>query len=207
VIRNGVPLSPCLWRRESRVVLVLQRLEQEKDTMTAVRAWRASRLAEEGWSLRVVGEGSERTSLEAWVTSERVPGVTFTGATAHVSDEFAGAGVLFAPAPAEPFGLVVVEAMAAGVPVVACAAGGHLETVGHIAEAAMFPPGDVAGAAAALRSVASEEKRVSASNAGRQLVEQEFSIERHLDALLEQYEKTRQPGPADAAAVSEVSAR
>ena len=44
---------------------MLQRLEPEKDTMTALRAWKASRLAEEGWSLRIVGAGAERAALEA----------------------------------------------------------------------------------------------------------------------------------------------
>ena len=79
VILNGVPPSPCLWRSSSRSVLVLQRLEPEKDTVTALRAWKASRLVEEGWVMRVVGDGSERVALEAWTTSEGVEGVTFAG--------------------------------------------------------------------------------------------------------------------------------
>ena len=191
VIRNGVPPSPCLWRGSSRVVLVVQRLEREKDTMTALRAWRASRLADEGWSMRVVGAGSERTALEAWVASEHVPGVTFAGATARVSDEFASAGVLLAPAPAEPFGLVVVEAMAAGVPVVACAAGGHLETVGLLREAAMFAPRDIVAAVTVLHSYRSDDTRAAASEAGRQLVSTRFSITHHIDQLLVEYDTAR----------------
>jgi glycosyltransferase involved in cell wall biosynthesis len=188
VIKNGVPSSPCLWRDSSRVVLVLQRLEAEKDTLTALGAWRASRLAEEGWSMRVVGEGSERANLEAWTESERVSGVAFTGWISDVADELAGAGVLLAPAPAEPFGLGVLEAMAAGVPAVACAAGGHLETVGLLQDPPLFPPGDADAAAAALRSLLPVEARVAASNAGRRLVSERFTLARHVDCLLTQYE-------------------
>lgn len=200
VIRNGVPPSPSLWRDTSRVVLVLQRLEPEKDTMTALRAWRASGLAQQGWSLRVVGEGSERPSLEAWTGEARVPAVTFVGWTRHVSEELAHTGMLLAPARAEPFGLGVVEAMAAGVPVVACAAGGHLETVGLLPEATMFPPGDTDAAAAALRALLPADVRAAASRAGRTLVGSNFTIARHVDDLLGEYEIARWKGlPAKSA--------
>ena len=60
VLPNAVHARPLLWRQESRVVLVLQRLEPEKDTLTALRAWQESGLAERGWTMRVVGDGSER---------------------------------------------------------------------------------------------------------------------------------------------------
>jgi hypothetical protein len=67
VIPGGVPASPLLWRPESRIVLVLQRLEAEKDTRTALLGWAASGLARKGWTLRVAGEGAERKSLEQLV--------------------------------------------------------------------------------------------------------------------------------------------
>ena len=122
VILNGVPQTPCLWRASSTTVLVLQRLEPEKDTMTALRAWHTSRMVEEGWTMRVVGEGSQRAGLEAWVESERVEGVHFVGWAPNAQDELANAGILLAPGPSDSFGLAVVEAMAAGVPAAASAA-------------------------------------------------------------------------------------
>ena len=187
VVPNGVAPSPSLWNASSRVVLVLQRLEPEKHTLTALRAWRSSGLASDGWQLRVVGDGAERGSLEAWVRSERVAAVEFSGWTADVGSEFAGAGMLLAPAPAEPFGLVVVEAMAAGVPVVACAGGGHLETVGRLAGPVTFPPGDAKAAADALRSLLPENTRAALSRRGRALVSRELTLARHVDRLLAEY--------------------
>ena len=188
VIRNGVPPSPCLWRPASRVVLVLQRLEAEKDTLTALRAWKASRLADEGWSMRVVGGGSERAALEAWTASARASEIVFSGWTSRVSEELSAAGIFLAPAPGEPFGLGVVEAMAAGVPVVACGAGGHLETACRLPNAPVFPPHDTFAAAGALRSLLTEKSRAALSDAGRRLAEDEFTIARHVDQLLVEYQ-------------------
>jgi glycosyltransferase involved in cell wall biosynthesis len=191
VVVSGVPESPCLWRVSNRMVLVLQRLESEKDTMTALRAWRAARLIDEGWSLRIVGQGSERQTLERRVASEAIPGVTFTGWTDDVAAELQHAGILLATAPAEPLGLAVLEAMAAGVPVVACASGGHLETVGLLADAPLFPPGDAAAAAAALRSLLADSTRGRMSAAGRRLAAEHFTIEEHVDRLLVEYDAAR----------------
>ena len=193
VIVSGVPGSPCLWRVENRVVLVLQRLEVEKDTATAIAAWDASRLSDEGWSLRVVGGGSQRAKLEEMVASAAIPGVTFTGWTPNVAAELHDAGALLAAAPAEPLGLSVIEAMAAGVPVVASEAAGHLETIGMVASAPLFAPGDAQAGGEALRSLLSDETRTRLSAAGRRVAEG-FSVERHVDRLLLEYEAARGGG-------------
>ena len=78
--------------------------------------------------------------------------------------------------------------MGAGVPVVACGAGGHLETVGQLHDAALFPAGDASAAAEALRSMTSTSRRTALSEAGLELVEREFTISDHVDRLLTEYE-------------------
>jgi glycosyltransferase involved in cell wall biosynthesis len=188
VVVSGVPPSTCLWRSTNRVVLVLQRLSPEKDTATALRAWETSGLAREGWVLRVVGDGSERRMLEGKVASEGIAGVTFTGWIVDIAEELRRAGILLATTPAEGLGLAVLEAMAAGVPVVACASGGHLETVGLLADARLFPPGDSAAGADALRSLLSDSTRAAMSAEGRRLVAERFTIERQVDRLLAEYD-------------------
>lgn len=191
VLRNAVPASPNLWHPSSRVVLVLQRLDAEKDTITALRAWEASRMWEEGWSLRIVGTGDEQGGLERWADRREIPAVTFAGWVSDVSSELASAGMLLATAPAEPFGLSVVEAMAAGVPVVAAAGGGHLETVALLDEPWLFPPGDAEAAAHGLQGLLPDASRAAASRAGRELVASQFSLSAHVDQLIDEYQEAR----------------
>jgi glycosyltransferase involved in cell wall biosynthesis len=188
VILNGVPPSPALWRSSSRTVLVLQRLEPEKDTITALHAWKASRLVDHGWLMRVVGDGSQRRALEACVKSEGVEGVTFVGWVASAREELAGTGVLLATARSEPFGLAVVEAMAAGIPIVASGAGGHLETVGKLRDAVLFTPGDASSASLALRSLLPASRRERLAEIGRRYAAEHLTIAAHVDSLIAEYD-------------------
>jgi glycosyltransferase involved in cell wall biosynthesis len=78
--------------------------------------------------------------------------VTFAGAVADVPSALACSHVLLHCSNAEPYGLALVEALAAGRPVVAPAAGGPLEIVTDGA-GRLYPPGDIDAAAEALRAV------------------------------------------------------
>lgn len=187
VIRTGVPPSQLLWNTTSRIALVMQRFEREKATLTALQAWHASGLAESGWSLRVVGAGSEQSALETWVRTNRVEHVHFAPWAESAAAEFRRAGLLLATAPREPFGLTVVEAMAAGVPVVAAAGGGHLETIGQVPDARLFEPGDADAAASALRSLEDTEARRRQSASARDVVEARFTVRRQVDQLIDEY--------------------
>ena len=201
VVRLPVAPSPCLWRGDSRVVLVVQRLEREKDTLTALRAWHASKLVDQGWTLRIVGDGSQRPALERWAASQSVAGVTFVGWVHDVAVELRNAGILLAPTRTEGLGLAVLEAMAAGIPVVAAAAGGHLETAGRVVYAPLFAPGDYGAAALGLQSLMPEARRARLSAEGRRVIDESFSVERHVDALISEYQRIgsdalRQPAAA-----------
>ncbi len=151
VIHPGIQAPPHLVpaaQRQQRV-LVLQRLEPDKATDVALRAWAASDLRHHGWMLDVVGDGSLGHALEDLVVELGLEdSVVMHGHVANVASLLDGAALLVAPAASEPFGLSVVEAMAAGVPVVAAGSGGHLETLGRVDGAGLFAPGDAAGAGA-----------------------------------------------------------
>jgi glycosyltransferase involved in cell wall biosynthesis len=126
--------------------------------------------------------------LESWASDRGVREVTFAGWAPEMASELSRAGVLLASALAEPFGLSVVEAMAAGVPVVATAAGGHLETLGSLPSAPLFLPGDADAAARLLRSMMQDEARARVSTEGRERTASSFTISSHVERLLAVYE-------------------
>lgn len=78
--------------------------------------------------------------------------------TRELAARYGGAdAVVFAPLWDEPFGLVPLEAMACGTPVVASAAGGSAEFLSDEENCLVFPPGDAAALAAALVRLAEDE--------------------------------------------------
>jgi glycosyltransferase involved in cell wall biosynthesis len=186
VVHNGVVPSALALPR-SPTVLVLQRLEAEKDTATAVRAWALSGLGANGWQLVVHGRGAQESELRSLARALGVADTAhFLGFTPTPRTQVAQASLLLATATAEPFGLAVVEAMAEGTPVVASDSGAHRETLGD--DGAYFAPGDVEGAAAALAELAADElerARVGAALRDRQT--SRFSVAAHVDVLEKVY--------------------
>lgn len=182
LIHNGVagrPQAPL----EARVVIMLQRLDDEKAPDVGIRAWARSGLAECGWRLVVAGSGILRADMELLVDRLGCRGsVEFAGLVADTDGLLAAASVLLAPAPGEPFGLSVVEAMSHGLAVVAAGGGAHVETVGEAG--LLFPPGDVDAAAEALRRLGDDPELLrSVGHALRYRQQARFSLALHLDRL------------------------
>ncbi len=119
------------------------------------------------FELRVVGEGQfrdEDRALERALRS-RVGAddllsrhVRFTGRTDDVASELAGCRALLHCRPDEPFGIVLTEAMAAGLPVVAPAAAGPLEIVEDEVTGFLYPPGDAGAAAGHVRRLCEDRE-------------------------------------------------
>lgn len=174
-----------------RTVLVAQRLEREKDTATAIRAWSRTTAAADGWRLIVAGDGAERGDLERLAQDLGVAGtVDFVGHLADVGDAMSRAGLLLAPTPREGLGLSVLEAMARGLPVVASASGGHLETAGEVAPERLFEPGnDIAAAAIIDALVADDEGRAEYGAALRARQRERFSVDAQVERTVGLYEE------------------
>jgi glycosyltransferase involved in cell wall biosynthesis len=137
----------------------------------------------------VAGDGSEREGLEALAAGLGVSdSCEFLGARADVEGFQRRAAILLAPRPDEPFGLSVVEAMAAGTPVVAAAGGGHLETVGQCPGAVLYPPRDTAGAGRLLAELAADPaRRACYGEALRATHRRAFLVEPQVRATLDLY--------------------
>jgi glycosyltransferase involved in cell wall biosynthesis len=185
VVHSGIesrPLRDVLLRE--RVVLMAQRLQTEKRTDIGIRAFAASGLAADGWTLEIAGIGPEREELEALATSLGLgDSVRFLGYRHDLPAVMDRAGILIAPCPVEGLGLTLLEAMAGGLPVVAAGATGHLDPLSGLDPRALFTPGDVDEAARHLRSLAEDaDGRNALALAARHRQQQEYSLRAQADA-------------------------
>ncbi len=109
------------------------------------------------------------------------PRLVFAGFRHDVPAVLAAMDVFAFPSRAEAFGLVLIEAMAAGVPVVSTASDGVLDIVVDGHSGLLVPPQDVEGLTkAVLRMLREPELRRSLATAGRQRVERLFTVEHML---------------------------
>lgn len=131
VIGNALPFAmpdePA--PRDHRVLLAVGRLTHAKGFDILLRAWARVHASLPGWQLRIVGDGEERDALHDQLralarASDLAASVTFAGTTADVSGEYRRAAAFCLSSRYEGFGLVLIEAMAYGLPIVAT----HCET-------------------------------------------------------------------------------
>lgn len=165
-----------------RIVLVAQRLQPEKRTADAIRIFADSGLAQVGWALQIVGAGPEAPLLlEAAEQAGVAQQTELLGHRDDLQDLMRTAAVLLAPCDVEGLGLTVMEAMQAGLPVIAADAGGHADLLAGLDPRALYRPGDLAAAAAALRSLSGDERgRDSLAAAQAQRQRERFTIGQQL---------------------------
>jgi glycogen(starch) synthase len=176
------------------------RLEWEKGVHDLVAALPRIRARHPGTRLVVAGKGRQEEELIAVARKHRVRrAVDFVG---HLSDRelratLAAADAVVLPSRYEPFGIVALEAAAAGAPLVASAAGGLAEVVVDGRTGVSFPPGNVPALAEAVHTVLADPvaARVRAKAArGRLAVD--FDWDRIAAATVGVYQAAR-PIPDD----------
>jgi glycosyltransferase involved in cell wall biosynthesis len=141
--------------RDPRVFLTVARLAPEKGLEDLLAAWSQLKLPRA--CLRIVGDGPLAHDLQEMVRIQGLKGVELVGHLdrARLLEEYRGAHVLVLPSHSEPWGLVVNEAMAAGLPVVASSAvGSAQDLVLGKGTGIVFPSGDRQALANALRTSA-----------------------------------------------------
>jgi L-malate glycosyltransferase len=121
--------------------------------------------------------------------------VHFLGERDDVAEIFAAADVALLPSWEEPFGRSIVEAMAMKRPVVATNVGGPPEILTHGEEGLLLPPRAPELWARAIEDLIEHpEKRAALGRAGRDRVAAQFSLERHVEAILDVYSEASGDG-------------
>jgi UDP-glucose:(heptosyl)LPS alpha-1,3-glucosyltransferase len=177
-------------RPEERVLLFVGSDYRRKGLGTLLRALAILRRG--GAPARAIVVGRERPRrLAAFRAQARALGVEgavfFAGMQADVAPFFAAADLFVFPSHFDAFGLVILEAMAAGLPVIASARAGASECVraGETGEVFADPDDAEAVAAIVARSLAEDVRRRQGEAARREAAR--YSWEEHLARLVEVY--------------------
>ena len=165
---RGAPLP-----REARgadtvpTIICVAMMRPEKGHDVLLKAFESVRAEVPGARLVLVGDGSCRNRLEATVrTAGLDDSVLFTGSDPDIWPHLRDADVFALASRSEALGIAVMEAMAAGLPVVASAVGGIPELVDPGVTGHLFAPGDhVALAAHLIDLLSSPEQRERMSTA------------------------------------------
>jgi glycosyltransferase involved in cell wall biosynthesis len=168
-------------------VLSVGRLRAPKDFTTLVRAVAA---CEPGSvRLQIAGDGPDRDRVAGEIARLGLgAAVELLGARDDVQDLLAAADIFVLSSRSEGMPMTVLEAMAAGLPVVASAVGGVPEAVGDGETGTLVPPGDPDALGRALAVlVADAELRDRLGAAGRRRAEREFGLAGFRRAHLELY--------------------
>ncbi|HEX3434334.1 MAG TPA: glycosyltransferase family 4 protein [Solirubrobacteraceae bacterium] len=189
---STVPAARGSGHADRRRVVFAGRLVRPKGVGVLLRA-----AAKVDGEFVICGTGKELEALRKLASRLGVQQrVSFAGwlAPEQLARELAEASVVALPSLwPEPFGLVGVEAFAAGRPVVASATGGIEDWLDHGRNGLCVPPGSVSALAGALSELLADPARQQAmGEAGRISVSERFTEQRHVTALLEAYETAGQ---------------
>lgn len=139
-------LLPLLTGKPSRTFAFVGRIAHEKGCGALLDMLDDERLR--GWQLLVIGDGPERARFEKAAARRGLTSrIRITGFQSHarVADLLLSAEALVMPSTHEEFGGAAIEAMALGMPVIAYAVGGLINSVGQVAPEMLAAPGDIGG--------------------------------------------------------------
>ena len=189
-IGTALPPTPPAHEPPGPHAVFVGRLTAAKGCAHALAAFARVRARLPEATLDVIGDGPERRALEARAAS--IGGVRFLGvlAPARLAEAWRSARALCNPSLAAPsgwreaFGLVFIEAQAAGVPALGYADGGVVEAVADGEGGYTVAPGDVGALAERLHAVLSDDAlHARLARDGRARVARQFDLETQSRAL------------------------
>ncbi len=201
-IHHGIASVPAASRAASRASLDLPpnaviigavcRLTRQKGVPYLLEAFAAITTSFPHTVLLVAGDGPDRQMLDRRIADlELQERVRFLGWRPDSDRILSALDLLVAPSLWEGFGLVVLEAMAHGIPVLASAVGAIPEIVVDGETGLLVPPADSAALRAGLeRLLKDPELRTRLGAAGAERARSQFSLNRMIDDTLDFYEES-----------------
>jgi len=201
VVHNGLDLPrpgappplPDGWRTAGTTLLAVcvANLIHYKNHRMLLRATARVAADHPGFRLVLIGQGPERPALALEAEQMGISGrIVFAGSVPAAAQLLPAFDLALLTSDEEGFPNAVVEAQAAGVPVVATAVGGVLELITDGVDGLLVRAGDDAELAAAIhRLAAAPDLRRRLGAAGRDRIGRQFSVERMVTATEAVYDK------------------
>ena len=168
--------------------LMVARVAYQKDHETLVRAFEQSRYNE----LKLIGEGTNSPTFHQQLTqwaSHKHNAIQTLGIQTNVPMHFSQAGCLILTTHYEGLPLAIIEAMCAGLPILATNVGGVNELVEDGVNGYLLPPKDPTYLQAKLEQLQDPQLRQRLGSASRQRYSQNFSLEQMLHQLSTLYQR------------------
>lgn len=185
VTREQLAVLPTAAVRSAAPVrlAMLSRIVEHKNPQVLTAA--LARLTEFDWTLDIFGDGPDRDRLEAMTPQAIADRVRWRGWSPGPDHALADADLLCVPSRSEAFPLVIVEAMARGVPVAASAVCAVPDMLDHGRAGFLVPEPDVESWSDSLKSILAEPHRLpSVGTAGRDRMAERYTV----DAMVDAYE-------------------
>jgi glycosyltransferase involved in cell wall biosynthesis len=202
-IANGIDLDvfrPAPRRDRRRVITTVANLRSGKGHEVLLHAFRQVLEYEPDARLNLVGDGDLRPRLEQLARTLRISSaVAFLGEQRNVAGCLEQSDLFAFPSFMEASPNAVIEAMAAGLPIVATNVGGIPELIEDGRNGLLVPPGDPSAMATALLRLMEDDVRASdLAEAARRTVEARYSFKQMVTAFEALYlEELTRAGAAD----------
>ncbi|MFQ5639063.1 MAG: glycosyltransferase [bacterium] len=196
VINNGISLSEFTESKQNSrvfradfVVGSVGRLDVRKGYDVLLQA--VAHLKSNNFKIKciLVGDGKERDQLQLLAKKLGIKDdVIFAGFQFEIQSYLAGMDVFVLPSKTEGFGIAILEAMAAGCPVVASNVGGIPEIIKPGVNGLLVNPDDAEQLASAILKLQDRQLAQKIIANSKNTVS-EFSIEKHIPKLMAEYQK------------------
>lgn len=204
IVPNGVDLSEFvnLPKRENlrnrypelknkKVILFLSRLDWKKGLDVLAKAYGIIARKRKDAHLLIVGDGQEsfKDKIKKWFQDEDVlDRTTFTGMLTGKEklEAYSGSDIFTLPSHSESFGMVIVEAIACGLPVVISDTVGIFNEIQQSKSGLVFPSGDWGKLSEAIIKLLDDENLAKQINKnGQKLIKENFEINETADKMIE----------------------
>ncbi|MBT2639683.1 glycosyltransferase family 4 protein [Bacillus sp. ISL-39] len=193
VIQNGVPDRPDIELAKTEVhpprMVMVARFAEPKNHRVVINA--LNKLRNYEWEISFVGDGPLKDEIERYVGELGLAGkIKFLGSSSNVSSILASAQLFILATNWEGLPLSILEAMRAGLPIVASDVGGVKEAVDHTQTGFLVKKGEVEELAGYIEKlIRSPELRFKMGTASRARYTEKFTFERMINETEQFYQK------------------